>query len=114
SGGGSLIKVGTGTTTITGANTYTGVTTVSAGVLAVTSATSLGTTAAATTVASGAALNTSGTAAIAEAITINGTGISNAGALHHTGSNKTLSGVITLGGAAGARINSDANTLTIS
>lgn len=112
-GNGGLIKAGAGKLNVTGANNFTGPVNVNEGILAVTVATALGTTDADTTVASGAALQTSGTARIDEAITLNGTGIGGAGALRHTGSAKTLAGAITLG-STGVRINSDSSTLTLS
>ena len=113
-GAGNMTKTGSGTLTLTGESiTYDGNISVNEGVLAVTAAKSLGTTVGNTTVASGASLNTSGTAAITEVLTLNGTGIANDGALHHTANNKTLSGAITLG-SSGVRINGDANTLTLS
>ncbi len=112
----TFTKTGVGTLTLTGnsGTSFTGPISVTGGVLAVTAANSLGSTGAAanTTVASGAALQTSTTAAIAEAITLNGTGISSAGALRNTANNKTLSGVITLA-SSGVRINSDSGTLSL-
>ena len=73
----------------------------------------LGTTAAGTTVAGGAALQIQGGITTpAEALTLNGTGIANDGALRNVSDNNTYAGVITLGSAA--RINSDSGTLTIS
>ncbi len=56
-GGFGLNKVGAGTLTLSGANTYTGTTLVSAGTVVVTDAAGLGTTAAGTTVAPGATLD---------------------------------------------------------
>ncbi|MEP9380675.1 autotransporter-associated beta strand repeat-containing protein, partial [Aquabacter sp. CN5-332] len=55
-GTGGLIKEGAGTQVLGGANTYTGVTTISAGTLAVTNSAALGDRVAGTTVASGATL----------------------------------------------------------
>ena len=61
---------------------------------------------------SGAALQIQGgITTAAEALTLNGTGISNDGALRNVSGNNTYTGAITLGSAT--RINSDAGTLTL-
>jgi fibronectin-binding autotransporter adhesin len=112
-GTGNLVKVGSGMLTISGSNTFSGSTTVSAGVLRVTGSNALGTTAGTTSVTSGAAVQVNNLGSLAEPITLNGTGISNDGALRNTadsGQNSTLSGAITLG-STGVRINSDGGTL---
>ncbi len=88
---GTLAKEGSGTWTLSGANTYTGTTTISAGTLAITNATGLGTTAAGTTIASTATLDLRGVAVLAEALTING------GILAASTGTSSLSGTITLG-----------------
>ncbi|HSX10885.1 MAG TPA: autotransporter-associated beta strand repeat-containing protein [Chlamydiales bacterium] len=64
--GGSLVKTGSGVTTLSGSGSYTGTTTVSAGTLKLT-----GTLASPVTVASGATLQ--GTGQINNAVTVNGT-----------------------------------------
>ena len=113
SGTGGLIKQGTGTLTLTGANTYSGLTTITTGALNIQNAAALGTAAAGTTVASGAALEIQGGITVAaEALTLNGTGVSNGGALRNISGANTFGGAITL--ASASRINSDAGTLTIS
>ena len=113
SGSGSFNKIGSGTLTLTGANSYAGATTVSTGVLNIQNGNALGTTAAGTTVAGGAALQIQGGITTpAEALTLNGTGVANDGALRNISGNNTLAGAITL--ASAARINSDSGTLTIS
>jgi len=112
SGAGGLTKSGAGRLTLTGANSYTGTTTVSAGVLNVQNATGLGTTAAGTTVTSGAALQLQGGIAVGnEALTLDGTGISNDGALRNISGNNSWAGLITINSAT--RINSDSGTLTL-
>src|SRR5436309_1450590 len=109
----ALTKTGTGTLTLSGANTYSGATTVSAGVLDVQNNTALGATAGATTVAGGAALQLEGSGlVVAEPVTLNGTGIAGGGALRQVANTNTWSGAITLGSAA--RVNADAGTLTVS
>ncbi len=110
---GTLAKDGAGTLTLTGANTYTGTTVVSAGALNIQNAAALGTTAAGTTVASGAALQIQGNiTTLAEALTLNGTGVAGDGALRNLSGSNSYAGLVTLGGAS--RINSDAGTLTLS
>src|SRR5262249_44120678 len=118
---GDLNKVGSGTFTISGvANTYAGTTNINAGVVALSPATAglniaaLGHASTGTVVAAGAALQvTTASQFGTEALTLNGTGINNAGALRKTGNNlTTYTGAITIN-TDGARINSDSNTLRI-
>ena len=94
SGAGGLTKIGAGTTTLSGNNTYAGETTVTAGKLKVTTQTGLGTTAGITTVADGATLELAYAPAVAgnpnqENITINGAGVGGTeGAIKVTAGNK--------------------------
>jgi fibronectin-binding autotransporter adhesin len=108
-----LSKLGTGTLTLSGANTYSGATTVSAGVLNIQHATALGNTATGTSVASGAALQIQGDIAVgAEALTLSGLGVGGSGgALRNISGANSYGGAITL--AAATRINADAGTLTL-
>jgi autotransporter-associated beta strand protein len=111
--GATLDKTTAGTLILSGNNAYTGATTVSAGVLRVQSDTGLGSVAAGTTVASGAALEMSGGSAVGlESLTLNGSGISNGGALRNVSGANSYGGALTLG--ADSRINSDAGSLTVS
>jgi autotransporter-associated beta strand protein len=112
SGTGSLVKQGTGTLTLLGANTYSGVTTVSAGTLVAASNAALGAVVGGTTVNTGATLALQGGITTGEAITLNGTGVSGGGALRNLSGTNTVTGLVTL--ATDARINSDAGQLTIS
>ena len=104
---GTLTKAGAGTWTVSGASTFTGATSIAAGILKLGSAGSgvnspLGTIAGATTVTLGAALDLNGfTLATAEPLSLNGTGISNGGALTNSSSTAvTYSGIITFVSAA--------------
>jgi autotransporter-associated beta strand protein len=111
--GTTITKQGAGKIVLSGANAYTGLTTVSAGVLNIQNASALGTTAAGTTVSSGAALEIEGNIAVGnEALTLNGTGISGGGAFRNISGTNSYTGGITLGSAS--TINSDAGTLTLS
>ena len=107
-----VTKVGTGTQIFSGASTYEGVTNVNAGVLNIRNNTALGSTVRGTNVASGAALQIEGDIAVgAEALTLNGTGIANDGALRNISGANSYGGPITLGSAV--RINSDEGMLTL-
>jgi autotransporter-associated beta strand protein len=119
SGGVGFIKAGAGLFQPSGANTYTGATTISAGTLRLGAAgggtnTPLGTTAGNTSVTSGAVLDLNGfTLGTAEALTLNGTGISSGGALtNSSGTNVSYSGLLTLGSSSSIVTNSGTITLT--
>jgi len=112
SGAGAFRKTGNGTLTLSGANTYAGATTLSAGVLNIQNSSALGTSAGATTISSGAQLQIQGGLSVTENLTISGTGISGTGALRNISDNNTLSGSILR--AAAATIQSDAGRLTLS
>jgi len=105
----NLIKSGVGTWTLSGANTYSGATTISAGTLKLGASSSLsasgplGTSAGGVTVSSGATLDLNGKSLSGQAkepCTLNGTGVSNLGALTNNGSLESdsarYSGLITL------------------
>jgi autotransporter-associated beta strand protein len=112
-GTGNIVQAGTGTLTLSGVNTYTGSTTVSAGNITISNASALGSTAAGTTVANGAALQIQGDIAVgAEALNLTGSGFSNAGALRNLSGTNSLGGAITLSGAT--TIGADSGTLTLS
>ena len=109
-----LTKVGTGTLTLSGANTYTDTTTISVGILKLGNASALGTSGKGTSVASGAALDLAGfTLSSAERLTINGTGVSSGGALTNTGGAASYSGTITLASASNIKAITS-GTLTLS
>jgi len=111
----SITKVGTGRLTFLdfGTNTYTGVTTVSQGVLNIRTGSALGSTAAGTVVASGAALEMQGGITVgAEALSLAGAGAGGAGAVRNISGTNTYGGAITLSSAT--RINSDLGRLTLS
>jgi autotransporter-associated beta strand protein len=113
SGTGAVTKSGAGTLTLTGANSYDGTTTISAGSLNLQHATGLGSTVGGTSVASSAALQLEGGITVgAEALTLNGSGVSNTGALLNVSGDNTYGGAITRGTTT--TIGSTAGTLTLS
>jgi len=109
---GALRKTGTGTWTLSGANTYSGFTQVNAGILNIQNNTALGTTVGNTVVANGATLQLQGGISVANAIQINGSGAAGQnGALVNLSGNNTLTGGLGLNGDS--TISSDAGQLTI-
>ncbi len=116
-GSGSLVKTSAGTLTLTRANTYSGSTTISAGTLKLGNTgdatnTPLGT--GSTSVTSGAVLDLNGyTLAKAVGLTINGTGISSAGAItNSSATGATYSGAISLG--SNSSVGTSSGNITLS
>ena len=108
----AITKTGTSTFILSGANTYQGATTISAGVLNIQNSAGLGSTVSGTSVTSGAALQLQGGIGVAnEALTLNGSGVASDGALRNISGNNSYGGLITLGSAS--KIASDSGTLTL-
>ncbi len=106
----ALTKTGPFTLTLSGANTFSGTTTISNGAVNLQNASALSTNTA--TVVSGAELELQGAISTTSLpLILNGTGTNNTGALRNITNNNTFNGAITL--ASAARINSDTNTLTL-
>ncbi len=101
SGSSSLVKSGSGTLILSGSNTYTGLTTVSAGDLVVNNANSLGSNAAGAVVLNGARLALSNTTVTGESISITGNGgTGSLGALRGDSGYSKWAGPILISGAA--------------
>lgn len=112
SGAFSVTKEGAGRMRLNAANTYTGATTINAGILYAANTTALGTTASGTTVTNGQRLILGQTISIGtEALSLTGTGGGTYGALDNVSNTNTYGGVITLQGATtiGARSGSTLN-----
>lgn len=109
---GTMDKAGSGTLVLSGNNSYSRNTTITGGALNIRHANALGSASAGTSVTSGAALQLQGGIIVgAEALTLNGSGIGNTGALHNVSDNNTYGGAITLGSAS--RIDSASGILTL-
>jgi len=112
-GTGTLTKDGAGTLTLTGNSTYSGTTAISTGVVNIQHASALGSASSGTSVAANAALEIQNNITVgSEALSLIGTGVSAGGALRNVSGNNSWAGTVTLG-TGGARINSDAGTLTL-
>jgi autotransporter-associated beta strand protein len=108
-----LYKNGSGTLTLSGANTYTGLVTVNQGIINVRNNTALGTIAGGVSVTNGATLQLQGGVSIGtEALTLRGDGVNSYGALESVSGVNSWSGDVTL--AAASRIGSDADSLSVS
>jgi len=108
----TLFVNGSGTTLLTGANTFTGATQIGSGYLEVAHNTALGTAAGNTTVLHNGGLVLSGGITMTENLILNGLGPANDGALRNRTGDNTLSGTVTV--SSSARINSDAGHLIFS
>ncbi|NCV44900.1 MAG: hypothetical protein EBW15_08975, partial [Actinobacteria bacterium] len=98
---------------LSGANTYSGATTVSAGAIEVANNTALGTTAGSTSVANGAQLQVAGGITSAEVISAAGVAV-NQGVINNVSGSNTLSGAVTLTGSSSNEIQIDGGSLTFS
>ncbi|WP_274704719.1 autotransporter-associated beta strand repeat-containing protein [Aquabacter cavernae] len=107
-GAGALTKTGTGRLTLGSANSFAGNMTVSGGTVNATDEAALGL--GDIIVSSGATLEAPGLS-IGQSLTLNGSGVSDGGALRHTSGDSTFAGFITLGSAT--RIASDSGTLNL-
>src|SRR5947209_4940289 len=108
-GPGAVNKSTTGLVTLSGNNSYSGSTTIAAGILRVNANNGLGTTAGGTTVSAGASLSLNNVNyATAEPLFLNGSGASNGGALTNIGTS-TFAGPVTI--ATNATINAGGGTL---
>ncbi|MES2694772.1 MAG: autotransporter-associated beta strand repeat-containing protein, partial [Verrucomicrobiota bacterium] len=109
-----LIKSGNGALILTNANTYTGATTLNAGILNIQNSGALGTGTLGVTVASGAALQLQGNLTVSgQPLTINGPGFSSTnGALRSLSGDNTWTGNVTIGNASLIQV--DAGSLTFS
>jgi len=113
SGGyGTFVKQGSGTLTVSGANTFNGVTTINAGALNLQSNTALGTSTSGNTIASGAALQLQNNLSVTEgSFGLAGSGIGSTGAIRNLSGTNTLNSAINLN--ASSTLGSDAGTLNL-
>jgi autotransporter-associated beta strand protein len=112
-GTGRFVKSGSGTLILSGSNNFSGSTNINDGVVNIQNANALGTTAGYTNV--GGALQIQGGITVTgETLNLAGMGVNNDGALRNISGNNTWAGSINVNADLGGRINSDADTLTIS
>lgn len=98
SGSRNITKAGTGRLVLSGANTYTGTTTINVGTIQLGHTSALGTIAGGTSVTSGAELDLAGfTLSTSEPLTLNGTGIADGALFNSSATGATFNGAITLG-----------------
>ena len=109
SGAGSLVTTNTGTTVITGSNTYSGGTN-SSSIININNGSALGT--GTLTETSGGNLQVSNNVTVANALNLASTGTSFAGAIENVSGSNTFTGALTASGTT--RLQSDTGTLTMS
>jgi len=111
-GNGGLTKISNDTLLLGGTNTYTGLTTISNGIVSVKNSAAFGTVTGTTTVSSGAGVKLDATAlTVNEGFNIIGTGVNNKGVIKNSTGTNIISGTISLTGDA--RINVDAGTMSL-
>jgi fibronectin-binding autotransporter adhesin len=118
-GPGSLTKMGSGSLTVSSANSYTGDTVIKGGTLIAQSATALGTAAGGTTITNGGTLDEGGMNLGAEIVTISGAGVGGNGAIvNNSGTDQInalqqviLAGDATFGGLSRWDLRGTGNTL---
>jgi autotransporter-associated beta strand protein len=114
--GGSLVKAGTGTLTLTGSNTYTGGTAVNGGTLQLSGAGTLGATTGTTTVNSGGTLDLGGTTQTQAALNLAGgtlqNGSLNAPISSAGGTINGIGGTASLAATSGTTVINGTNTYT--
>lgn len=111
-GAGNLTKTGGGTLILPQASNWTGVLTISEGVVNVRNNTALGTSTTGNTIASGAALEIQNNISMTEgSFLINGTGVSGNGAIRNISGTNTLTATLDLN--SNARVQSDSGSLTL-
>jgi autotransporter-associated beta strand protein len=94
----ALTKIGAGTQTLAGGDSFAGLVTIHNGVLVAASASALGASAMGTVVNAGGSLALTNNIALgAEPLTLNGTGFAGAGALRNDGGNNVFNGLLTFG-----------------
>ncbi|MHA8081775.1 autotransporter-associated beta strand repeat-containing protein, partial [Aquirufa regiilacus] len=107
-----IAKAGTGTWSVSGVNTYSGLTQVLAGVLSIGNSSGLGAVSSGTEVTSGASLELYGGISVgAEPLSLLGIGRSSLGALRNLSGVNAYAGAITVG--TGVRVNVTAGTLNL-
>ncbi len=112
-GYGTIVKQGSGTLTLSGANTFNGPVTVLAGALNVQNSAALGTSGYGNSVASGAALQLQGGISVVEGnISIAGSGPDGTGALRNISGDNSFSGAVLLAGNATVGSSSGGFTLS--
>ena len=114
SGTSGLVKQGTGTLTLTAANTFEGAATISAGVVNIQHSAALGATSGDVAIASGATLQLQGGISVGAAedvSTVAGTGVGALGAIRNLTGDNVWNGTVTLG--ASSSLGVDAGSLTV-
>ncbi len=113
SGGyGGLVKNGTGTLTLSGANSFAGQINITAGAVNVSHSSALGGSTYGNTVGAGAALQFQNNVTVNEgSFNLNGAGVSSTGAFRNISGTNTFTGAVNL--ASSATLGADAGTLTL-